>query len=119
MKTPLITLFTFLSGLTSGQRIAPDQSTSAAWSTIRTAQHQNRIRQPVPPLTGFWVVEAKGKGRAVVHFYTDKQQEVWTDTLRRKQLNLKSRAVVARLNKRLFSVLNGLGLPNPAIAVKP
>ena len=114
MKTALIALFVSSFGTAFGQLADSVPRATGTWNGAHIAQIHSRFKQPPPPPAGgFWVVEENAKTPAIVHFYTDEWLEIQTDTLRRKRLNLKVRAVVVRLNRRLYSVLDARHAPVP------
>lgn len=107
MKTYLIALFLCSSGIAFGQLIDSVPPSTGTRTKAHIAQIQNRFRQSPPlPAGGFWVVEGQPKAPVIVHFYTDNQQELRTDTLTKKWVNLKRRAVIKTLNERLNTLLN-------------
>lgn len=107
MKTLLIILFTGLAGVAVGQNQTPAPTTAYRGADGSLQQQQSPFRHPTPPPTGFWVVEKAVGQPSVVHYYTDQQYELRTDTLTAKRLNLKSRTTVAWLNARLATVISG------------
>lgn len=97
---------------------APPPPQNGAAPAVQVAHRTKLHRQPPPPPAGgFWVVENRdGQNRpTVVHFYTDDQREIQTDTVR-ERLNIRKRAVVQRLNSRLVAALTGQA--EPALATR-
>lgn len=119
MKTYLIALFALSSGMAVGQIPNPNSPQTGNVTTARIGQHLSRVRLPALSPVGFWVVEENVGEQAIVHFYTDNRQKIRTDTLRRKHLNLKNRAVVIRLNKRLNSLIDGQSAPASVADLRP
>ncbi|WP_020603389.1 hypothetical protein [Spirosoma spitsbergense] len=120
MKTYLIALLALSSRLTFGQIPDPNHPQTGTGTKAHMAQLHNRFRRSSPPPAGgFWVVEENAKTPVIVHFYTDGWLEIRTDTLLRKRLNLKERAVVVRLNRRLYSVLNARPAPATVAVFRP
>ena len=117
MKMYLIALFALSAGTASGQISGPEPPQTGTWSETRAGQLPKRLRQPSPPAGGFWVIEETPKRPAVAHFYADSQQEIQTDTLRRRHLNLKNPVVVMRLNRRLNALPNNQPAP-ASVAVR-
>lgn len=110
MQTHLL-VFALSVGTAFGQisdPVPPDVGTHRSGYAQRL---QNQFRQPAPPPAGgFWVTEANRHNRSVIHYYTDQRQQLRTDTLPHKRPNLRSRAVVARFNQRLFDLLEPFAL---------
>lgn len=75
---------------------------ASPWTNARIFRVLGRIRQPPPPPDGgFWVIEENSGCPAIVPLYAESGPEIQADTLRKKHLNLKRRAIVKRMNKRL------------------
>lgn len=105
MQTHLL-VFALSVGTAFGQLSDPVPPAVGTWTSIHARRLQNQFLQPSPPPAGgFWVVEENAHRPSVIHYYTDQRQELRTDTLRHKRPDLKSRAVVARFNQRLFELL--------------
>ncbi len=119
MKTCLLLLGAFAAGTAFGQIPGPVPPQTGPWVTARGVPHQNQVRQATPPPVGFWVIEEQPKQRAMAHFYANNRQQLRTDTLRQKHLNLKSRAVVVRLNKRLTTALTAQSAPASVAVLRP
>ncbi|ARK12004.1 hypothetical protein A6C57_17630 [Fibrella sp. ES10-3-2-2] len=68
---------------------------------------KERLKQPVPPSAGFWVVteQPSRKDPTLLSYYTEQQQLLKTDTLPHKRIDIRRRTVVRRLNERLEYLL--------------
>lgn len=119
MKAYLILLVALSARLALGQTPATNGLQTSTRITARTGPHLSRARQPTPPPIGFWVVEENGGRPALVHFYANNRQEIRTDTMRRKHLSLKRRAVVVRLNERLNSLFDAQSAPASVASLRP
>ena len=124
MKTLLSVLFgvAVVSTSATAQIPGPVPPADGSWHDVRLAQAETRLRKPLPPPAGgFWVVEDQTGARrpVIVRYYNDRRQELRADTLTRKRLNLKHRAVVGRLNEQLSALLDKPIPPTPVAYRQP
>lgn len=107
MKRYLLALLTLPSGIVLGQIPSHFSPKTSTWVNVRTYRIPGRIRQQLmPPEGGFWVIEESPGCPAIAHFYAESRREIHADTLGRKHLNLRRRAMVKRLNERLAERLD-------------
>ena len=114
MKTYLTALFALSVGTAFGQITDSVPPQTGTWTENRAVQIAHQSRQTPPsPVSGFWVVEGQPKHMAIVHFYTSNKQELRADTLTKKWVNLKNRAVLTKLNERLAVLLEAVPVSAP------
>lgn len=110
MQTHLL-VFALSVGTAFGQISDPVPPAVGTWTSVHARRLQDQFRQPAPfPIGGFWVVEENAHSPSVIHYYTSQGYQLRTDTLRHKRPDLKSRAVVARFNQRLFELLEPVAI---------
>lgn len=118
MKT-LVSMYIslLLTGAIKAQQINPEPPATGTWTAIRAAQVLGRLRQPPMPAGGFWVVEDKTgqKGPTIIRYYNDQRQELRTEVLARKRLNIKKKIVVLWLNEQLNRALAAQAIPELAL----
>ena len=117
MKMYMIALFALSAGIASGQISGPDPPKTSTWANAPAGRLPRQPGQLPSPAGGFWVIEEIPKRSAIAHFYADSKQEIRSDTLRRRHLNLKSRVVVMRFNRRLHALLDHQPAP-ASVAVR-